>query len=223
MRWALLLALALAGWPSNGTGRAAGGARFEREVKIRFDTQPLAVNASLRALGKHKAKTRKLGPAVLHFAGADVTAKRELAEALADQFAALLPPSCAHVARATLDASSGTGKVCEALSGWAVCPEQVLVLEGVTRDSMGELEALLQKLTQEQVLVLEGVTRDSMAELEALLQKLTQEQLEVLLQKLTQEQVLACGTRPTDQWTIILVSSLGGGGGGGGVLCRGRG
>ena len=98
MRWGvLLLALALVGCPPSGTGQVAGGAKFEREVKIRFDSQPLAVNASLRALGKHKAKTRKLGPAVLHFAGADVAAKVELAEALADQFAALLPPSCAHV------------------------------------------------------------------------------------------------------------------------------
>jgi hypothetical protein len=84
-------------WTPRGLGHESSAAEFEQKVKSRFDTQILAANASLRALRKHRTKTRKLGPTVLHFAGADVPEKLELAQMLTDQFAVLLQPECAHV------------------------------------------------------------------------------------------------------------------------------
>jgi hypothetical protein len=140
--------------------KSNGGHELEYEEWIRseFASQPWAVEAGLKVLNTLSRKRNRLGPVLIHFAGASIGHKTCLAWSMAAEYLNRLEPApmlmpaqqemCAQMQALSMDDVGNIEGDLEKLCSWP-CPERVVVIDGIGEATLPRLEQLLQRLTEE--------------------------------------------------------------------------
>ena len=154
--------LAHAGKGGAGADAGAVGEEHEYAAWLRSEfgaRQPGAVDAALKALGTLSRKRTRLGPVLIHSAGASVGDKACLTWSIAAEYlkrqspdAAAAPPAgqeeCAQVQTLFMDdgdsVDSDVAKLCR-----APCAERVVVVDGIAEATVERLEELLVRVLRE--------------------------------------------------------------------------
>lgn len=133
---------------------------WEQDFRKEFEErQPHAVNITLNVLRKYKVKAEKLGPVLIHCAGAEVKDKFLVASRQGEEYSRVqqfqnAAASCTHVQIVSLldprkqpaSLTSLQHQICQ-----LPCSNRVLVLEGLSNSTMLVGESLLAQIADKKV------------------------------------------------------------------------